>query len=746
MLEAGLVVSHYRIQGLIGHGGLGEVYLAEDLNLKRQSALKLFRSAGAGILEAESLIESEAQSAASLNHPNIVTIYEIFDYLGCPVISMEYVRGRQLTSLIKEGGLSFNRILDYAIQICCGLSVAHKAGIIHRDIKPDNIMVTLENQLKIMDFGLALRANTACAGIKDSIAGTYCYMSPEQACGDEVDVRSDLFSTGIVLYEMITGQLPYKNAHQAAIAYSIIHEKPPPLKTYVLQVPDGFQQIIDKALEKDPKSRYQSADEIIADLKSLRESIDKKAREAAAAAEKTPPSIAVLPFRDLSPERSQEYFGEGIAEEIINDLAKMKGIHVLARTSSFAFKNTHSDIRKIGHRLGVHSILEGSIRYLDNRIIISAQLVDSRSGYQIWSEKYDGAMGDLFRIQEEIALSIADKLEVKIEAEKAQQNIKHPTGNLDAYCLYLKGRFFWNMRTAESLKKAISYFERAIELDGKYAFAYTGLSDSFRALPDYSDCDPNEAYEKARKMATRAIELDDTLAEAHASLAVVLNYCFDWIGAEREFDKAIELNPDYATVHHWYALYLMYKAQFSNAIAEVKKALLLDPLSLAINRDLGTIYYYSGRYDEAIDALQKTIELDSNFSLVHELLGRVYLEKEMHEAALDEFNREKNCSSNWRPVLDAWMGLAFMRTGSMRKAEDILKNLMEKSVSAYVPPYSLSLICFALGNEEQGFRWLEKAWQMRDSWLCEINVEPVFRNVRTKPEFVNLLARLGLTE
>ncbi|OGC93681.1 MAG: hypothetical protein A2W25_06170 [candidate division Zixibacteria bacterium RBG_16_53_22] len=745
-LEAGLIISHYRIQGLVGHGGLGEVYLAEDLNLKRQAALKLFRLTSDSKCDPESTIEIEAQTAASLNHPNIVTIYEIFNYQGYPVISMEYVRGRRLSSLIKESNLSFNQILDFAIQLCCGLSAAHKAGIIHRDIKPDNIMVTTGDQIKIMDFGLAVRLNIACPERQESIAGTYSYMSPEQARGEEVDARSDLFSTGIVLYEMTTGQLPFKDAHQAAILYSIINEHPPPIMTFVLNAPDGFQQILDKALRKDPASRYQSADEITADLKLLRENIDKIEHEAAAVAEKLIPSIAVLPFRDMSPQRSQEYFGEGIAEEIINGLAKMKGIRVVARTSSFTFKDSSFDIKEVGRKLAVQSILEGSVRYFDNRMRITAQLIDAESGYHIWSERYDRVMGDMFAIQEEIALSIADKLEVKMEDDNTWQKVKCPTGNLDAYCLYLKGRYFWNMRTAESLGKAISYFERAIELDNEYASAYTGLSDAFRALPDYAECDPNEAYEKAKRMAIRAIEIDDTLAEAHASLAVVLNYGFDWAGAKREFQKAIDLNPEYATAHHWYALYFMYKAQFSEAIAEIRKALSLDPLSLAINRDLGTIYYYSGRYDEAIDALQKTVELDSNFSLVHELLGRVYLEKDMHEAALKEFHQEKNSNLNRRPVLDAWIGIAFTKMGRNENAEDLLKNLLEKSASAYISPYSLSLMCFVLGNEEQGFRWLEKAWQMRDSWLCEINVEPVFDNVRLKPQFVRMLTRLGITD
>jgi TolB-like protein len=506
---------------------------------------------------------------------------------------MEYIKGQTLSNLINATKLSIDQIVNYSIQICKGISAAHREGIIHRDIKSENIMITNEDQVKIMDFGLAMSKNKLSVISSESIAGTYSYMSPEQARGENVDIRTDIFSAGVVLYEMITNKLPFKGEIVAAITYSIINENPDPLRVCRPDIPDGLQKIIDKTLQKKPSNRYQKIDEMIVYLNNLRDSFDNIGLESKPITGKIKPSIAVLPFRDMSPKKNQQYFGEGMAEDIINNLTKIRGLHVVARTSSFSLGDSKDDIKEIARKLDVESILEGSVRYIDDRMRITAQLIDVQSGYHIWSERYDRVMKDMFEIQDEISLSIVEKLDVNIEGEFSEMNANRHTENLDAYCLYLKGRYFWNMRTGESLKKAIQYFERAINLDNEYALAYTGLSDSYRALPDYADYRPRDAFEKAKNMAIKAIELDSSLAEAHTSLAVVLNYILDWRGAENEFQKAIELNPDYAAARHWFALFYMYKTKFDKSIAEIRKAYTLDPLSLAINRDVGTILYYS---------------------------------------------------------------------------------------------------------------------------------------------------------
>jgi TolB-like protein/Tfp pilus assembly protein PilF len=549
---------------------------------------------------------------------------------------------------------------------------------------------------------------------------------------------------GVVIYEMITGRLPFEGDLMAAVTYSIINENPRPIKEFRENVSNDLQRIISRAMEKNKQNRYQKVDELLEDLGWLKNNLDKTVPEMYYKNAKSIPSIGVLPFRDMSPEKDQGYFGEGIAEDIISNLTKIKGLHVVARTSSFSFRDSQDDIKKIGRKLGVGTILEGSIRKIEERIRVTVQLIDVENGYHLWSERYDRVIKDMFEIQDEISLSITDRLEVNIGEDMSAAPTKHQTENPDAYCLYLKGRFFWNMRTGESLNKAIEFFEEALEIDDNYALAYAGLSDVYRALPDYTSYSPREAYEKARAMAHKAIDIDNSLSEAHTSLAVILNNTFDWEGAEKEFIKAIESNPGYATAHHWFALFYMYRARFAEAIEEIGKAYSLDPLSLPINRDTGTVYYYAGRYDEAIVALHKTLELDPNFSLVHELLGRAFLKKGMFEEALKEFETEKGFSRSWRPVLDAWIIIAYMEMGVKKKAEELLEDLKRKSKEAYMPPYSLSWIYFALGDVEQGFQWLEKAYNERDSWLCEIKVEPVFDKVRQDPRFTALLKKIGL--
>jgi serine/threonine protein kinase/tetratricopeptide (TPR) repeat protein len=743
-LSPGEILSHYRVLEPIGSGASSEVYLAEDRRLARKVALKLLLdpTSTQGVNGID--LGHEARAAASLNHPNIITIYDIFEHSGCPVVAMEYVEGRLLSEIIGEERITPDKCIEISTAICAGLSVAHNSGLIHRDIKPDNIMIAADGTVKIMDFGLALFRGRESAKITESISGTYSYMSPEQVRGEEIDHYSDIFSTGIVLYEMITGRLPFDGDLVAAVTYSIINEDPEPVKNIRKDIPDGFQRIVTKALEKNIQNRYQNIDAMLDDLKWLKNSLDKTSRGRYFQDVKSVPSIGVLPFRDMSPEKDQDYFGEGIAEDIINSLTRIEELHVVARTSSFLFKDSQDDIKEIGRRLGVGAILEGSIRKIENRIRVTVQLIDVESGYHLWSERYDRVMKDMFEIQDEISLSVADKLEVRIGDEMSGSQARHQTENPDAYCQYLKGRFFWNMRTGESLKKAIEFFEEALKIDRNYALAYAGLSDVYRALPDYTSYPPDEARERARELAYKAIEIDNNLAEAHTSLAVILNNSFDWEGAGSEFRKAIENNPGYATAHHWFALYHMYQGRFMEAIDEIGVAYSLDPLSLPINRDTGTVYYYAGRHDEAIEALQKTLELDPNFSLVHELLGRVYLKKGMYEDALREFETEKGFARSWRPVLDAWIIIAYTEMGIKEKAEKLLQELRERSKDAYISPYSLSWIYFALGDEEQGFHWLEKAHEANDSWLCELKVEPVFEKVRRYPRFISLLKRLGL--
>jgi Tfp pilus assembly protein PilF len=427
-------------------------------------------------------------------------------------------------------------------------------------------------------------------------------------------------------------------------------------------------------------------------------------------------------------------------------------LHVVARTSAFVFKNKREDIREIGKKLDVQTLLEGSVRKAGNRLRITAQLVSVADGYHLWSEKYDRDIGklccpeDIFAIQDDISLAIVDKLKVKLLGKEKAAVVKRHTDNLEAYDLYMKGRYFWNKRTEEGLRKAIKCFEQAIEKDPDYALAYAGLADSYLTLQDYSSVPPKELNSKASEAAQKALELDGTLAEAHTSLASVTYRCWDWEGAEREYKRAIELNPNYATAHHWYALLLMYAGRFDEAIKEIQRARELDTLSLVINRNMGLVLFYARQYDRAMDALQKTLEMDPNFSLTHATLGRIYLQKSMYEEALVQAQKEKNLLRGWDQQLESWIGITYAKMGKEEKARQVLDDLIKRSRQAYVAPCSIALLYFALGEKDPGLEWLNKAYQERNSLLLEIKVDPGFDSVREDPRFKALLKKVGLEE
>jgi len=746
----GQTISHYKILEKLGEGGMGVVYKAKDTKLDRIVALKFLPERLLCDEEAKRRFVHEAKAASALDHPNIGTIHEIDEAEGECFISMAYIKGKSVKELIKEKEFSIEEILKIAIQIAEGLNAAHKKDIVHRDIKSDNIMLTDEGLVKIMDFGLAKLKGVCKVTKAGTTLGTVSYMSPEQARGEEVDHRTDIWSLGVVLYEMLTGQLPFKAEYEQAVVYSILNEEPKPITVLRSELPTELEQIVNKALSKNPDSRYQNAKDILVDFKKLRKELESQTLKKEASGKKSQPSIAVLPFRDMSAQKDQEYLCEGMAENIINALTQIEDLHVVARTSAFAFKDKQEDIREIGRKLSVETLLEGSIQKAGNRLRITAQLVNVADGYHLWSDKYDRDMEDIFAIQDEISLAIVDKLKVKLLGDEKEKLVKRHTNNQEAYNLYLKGRYFWNRRTEEDLEKSIECFKQAIEKDPDYALAYTGLADSYIALPTYSFSffPPKEAFPKAKGAALRALEIDDTLGEAYASLALIkLDYDWDWAGAEKQFKQAIELNPGYATAHHWYAIYLMYMARFDEAIREIKTAQELDPLSLVINRVVGRVFYFARQYDQAIDALLKTIEMEPNCSWVHFHLGIVYLQKSMYEEALAEFHKEKGFPRGGEVgdiILLSFLGLVHAKMGKRGKAQEALDELIKQSKKACVSPSVLALIHFALGKNDQGFEWLEKAYDDHDLSLHGIKVEPAFDSVRSDPRFGVLLKKMGL--
>jgi serine/threonine-protein kinase len=740
----GKTISHYKILEKLGEGGMGVVYKAQDTKLDRIVALKFLPKHLLCDNEAKIRFEHEAKAASALNHPNITTIYEINEVEGECFISMEYIEGKSLKELIKEKTLSIEDILKIAIQIGEGLNTAHKKGIVHRDIKSDNIMVANEGLVKIMDFGLAKLRGASGLTQTGSTVGTIAYMSPEQAQGIELDQRSDIFSFGVVLYEMITGQLPFKGEHPAAIIYSILNETPEPLARYKRNVPEGLQIIIDKALEKNRDVRYQNMDDFRADLRKLLKELELTLSKEQSYTKKIQPSIAVLPFTNLSADKEQEYFCDGMAEEIINALTQLEGLRVVARTSSFSFRGKEIDIREIGRKLNVENLLEGSVRKAGNRVRITAQLINVADGYHLWSDKYDRNIEDIFAIQDEISLAIVDRLKVKLLKEEKAKLVKRFTENQEAYNLYLKGRYFWNRRYEGGLQKGIEFFQQAIEKDPLYALAYVGMADCYILLGHFGWLPPKEAYPRARTAAEKALEIDDKFAEAHTSMGWIRTfYDWDWVGAEEEFKRALNLNPNYATGYEWYAVSLAPMERLDEASILLKRALELDPLSLMISTVVGLGLYWARQYDEALDQYRRTLEMDPNFSLAYLFQGFNFVGKEMWKEAIASLKRFVALSMN-SPIGIGHLGLAYALSGQTDEALKMLDELNELSKKRYVSSLYKALIYGGLGKKDQAFEYLDKAYDERESWMATLKTAPFMDSLRSDPRYEVLLKKIGL--
>jgi len=741
----GKTISHYKILEKLGEGGMGVVYKARDTKLDRIVALKFLPKHLLCDNEAKTRFELEAKAASALNHTNITTIYEIDEVEGECFISMEYIQGKSIKELIGEREFSQEEILKIATQIAEGLNVAHKKDIVHRDIKSDNIMLTEDGQVKIMDFGLSkLRGVTQLTKVGTTL-GTVQYMSPEQAQGKEIDHRSDIFSFGVVLYEMATGQLPFKGEYEQAVIYSILNEEPEAMTSLRSRLPREFDIIANKALAKNLDLRYQKVEDILIDLRKVRMVIE-SAKEPAST-KKPQPSIAVLPFTNLSADPEQEYFCDGMAEEIINALTQVEGLRVVARTSAFAFKDKHEDIREIGRKLNVKEVLEGSVRKAGNRLRITAQLVNVADGYHLWSERFDRDLSDVFAIQDEISLAIVDKLKVKLLGDEKEKMLRRYTQNLEAYDLYLKGRYHWNRRTPEALKKAMSHFEQVIRKDPEYALAYAGLADCYSMLAQVRVLPPKEAFPKAKALASKALEIDETLAEAHTSLAFVLStFDWDWAGAEREFRRAIELNPNYATAHQWFAGRLLVNlGRTSEAIEEIHKALELDPLSLIINTSAGFVYLYAGSEDKAVEQAEKILDMDPTFIGAHYILADVNKRRGKYDEAVEGILkgasfagflsqeavsalRETYASSGWTSYLRRWL--------------EILQSKTEQGqVLLY---YDMASLYACLDETEKAIEYLEKAYEEHDYSLSGLLTNDDFMKLRSIPKFVELIKKMGL--
>ncbi len=788
----GQMLGHYRILSLLGRGGMGEVYLGEDTTLGRKVALKLLPAPFTSDEERLRRFEQEARAVSALNHPNIITIHEIGQVNGTHYLVTEHVEGETLRQRTERERLTLSRALDIAGQVASALAAAHAAGIAHRDIKPENVMVRPDGLVKVLDFGLAKLAepsemlgsrpesgvnrrtlteaslNTA-AGM---VMGTVGYMSPEQVRGEETGPTSDIFSFGCVLYEMVTGQRAFARQTAAETMEAILQDEPPEIASSDQDVPDELERVIRHCLEKSPAERFQSARDLSSALREIWSGSNLvKSRSAPTRSHARPAvwvamaivllllgvvylltgraetidSVAILPFANEGANPDAEYLSDGIAESIINSLSQLPKLRVMASSTVFRYKGQEVDPRKAGQDLRVDAVLTGNLFQRGETLIIKAELVRVSDGTQLWGDEYRRKSSDALAVQEDIAKQISEKLRLRLTSDEQKRLTKHYTENAEAYRFYLKGRYYWNKRTPESLNKGIEYFQQAIDNDPSYALAYAGLADSYSLLGSTTGgLSPRENFPKARAAALKALEIDDALAEAHAALALVrLRYDWDWPAAEREIKRAIELNPNYATTYQWYANYLAIMGRLDEAIAEEKRAQELDPLSLNINTIVARRFYDARQYDQAIEQCQKTLEMDPNFAQAHFTLGQAYEQKTRYEEAIAALTKATTLSPS-NPFHVSALGHAYAVSGQKSEAMKILDQLNELSQRRYVSPHEIAIIYAGLGEKEQAFAWLEKAYADRSWRLPFLKVEPRFDSLRSDPRFADLVRRVGL--
>ncbi|MDH3215089.1 MAG: tetratricopeptide repeat-containing serine/threonine-protein kinase [Candidatus Krumholzibacteria bacterium] len=740
----GRAIYHYRIVEKLGEGGRGAVYKAEDTRLKRAVALKFFDPLAFDTQEEKQRFIREAQLEASLDHPNICTIYEINELDDQIFVAMAYVEGVTLQQKIQSGALDILPAIDVAMQAGKGLSAAHERGVMHGDFKSSNIMLTEDGQVKITDFALA--ALPGDAGLSEpAVAGdSAAYMSPEQARSDVTDERSDIWALGIVLYEMLTGSLPFRADFDAALRYAILNAEPPSLSEVRAEIPSDLERIVNKMIVKDRDGRYQSMEEASIDLSAVKRRIESGVRQRLARAN-AKPSIAVLPFVDMSPEKDQEYFCDGIAEEITGALTRVEGLRVVARTSAFSFKGKNVDIPEIGRRLGVGTLLEGSLRKAGQRLRIAVQLTNSSDSYEIWSQTYDRDLEDVFAIQDEIRLAIVAQLKVTLLGDDRAALVKRHTVDPEAFSLYWKGRFFWNKRTEEGYQRGLSYFRQAIEQDPSYALAYVGVADCYDLLGWYDYLAPDEAFPKARAAAYKAMEMDERLAEAHATAGwICVNYEWKWDCAEREYRRALALNSGYATAHQWYAEYLSYLGRHQESIHHGERAVELDPLSIIINNDLGQVLYYAREYDRAIDQLHRTLEMESAFAIPYFFLAFAHVQKREYPQAIRAARKAMELSGGNDPLNVAQTGAVYSFSGDADRAHGVLEMLHRISRKRYVSPFCRAVIHVGLGQHDDAFDWLDKAYETHDHWLETLRVHPILDALRKDRRYGELLAKMRL--